>query len=151
MSFLTTWGSRNRRNAPATFNGVNDAMSQFDRAFENIFNDGFYVQPSRQKMVGPQSYIVTDDKEHRISIALPGVPKNAVEVTVAGGTLTVGYQADDGDGTAITFATSFNKSWTLPDGVDTKNIAASSTDGVLTISVPRIEAKADTGRTISVE
>ena len=150
MSFLTPW-SRTRRNTPATnFNSTSDLMNQFDRAFESIFNDGFYIQPTRSKMVGPQSYVVTDDVAHRISIALPGVPKDAVEVSVVNGTLSVGYQASDDD-TATVFATSFTKSWTLPDGVDTDNIAASSTDGVLTITVPRIEAKADTGRTITVE
>ena len=151
MSFLTPWGSRNRRNTPATFSGTNDILNEFDRAFGSIFNDGFFIQPTRSKTVGPQSYVVTDDKAHQISIALPGVPKDAVEVSVASGTLSVGYQASDSDGDAVVFATSFSKSWTLPDGVDTENISASSVDGVLTITVPRVEAKTDTGRTITVK
>jgi len=147
MSFLTPWG-RTRRNTPATFNS-SDWSNHLERAFGDIFDDGFFVQP-RTRNVGPQSYVATDDTEHRISIALPGVPKDAVAVSINDRTLTVGYEASGETYNEATFATSFAKSWTLPDGVDVESISASSDDGILTITVPRIEAKASTGRTITV-
>ena len=153
MSFLTPWG-RTRRNTPATtFGGTStDLWNQLDSAFEGLFNDGFFVQPTRSRTVGPQSYVVTDDTSHRISIALPGVPKDAVQVNIANGALTVGYEASgNSEDQAVAFATSFNKSWTLPDGVDTDNITAASNDGVLTITVPRTEATASAGRTITID
>ena len=150
MSFLVPWG-RNRRNTPATNFGSSDLFNQFDRAFGDVFNDGFFVQPNRSTSVGPQSYIATDDAEYRISLAIPGVPKSAVNVTVGDNTLIVGYEATGEDYNSAVFSTSFTKSWTLPENVDVEGIAASSDNGILTITVPRIEAKASEGRTITVK
>ena len=146
----------NRRRAKPNTTNTNviattgDWFDQFDHAFTNIFNEGFYVQP-RTNYVGPQSYIATDESEHRISIALPGVPKDAVDVNVASGILTVGYEASGETYNAATFSTSFKKTWTLPDDCDAENITAAAEDGVLTISVPRTQAKASTGRSITVQ
>tara|TARA_B100000287_G_scaffold431196_1_gene487976 strand:- start:1387 stop:1833 length:447 start_codon:yes stop_codon:yes gene_type:complete len=148
MSFLVPWG-RSRRSTPATFNS-SDWSTQVERAFGDIFDDGFFVQP-RTRNVGPQSYVATDDTEHRISIAMPGVPKDAVSVNVSERTLTVGYEASGTTYNEATFATSFTKTWTLPDAVDVESITASAEDGILTITVPRTEAKASTGRTITIE
>ena len=146
MSFLSPWRTR-RTNT--TNNG--DWFNQFDRAFTEMFNDGFYVQPNRTSNVGPQSYVATDNTEHRISIALPGVPKEDVSVNIGDGALTVGYEASSDDYNSAIFSTSFTKSWTLPEGVDVEGISASSENGVLTITVPRTEAKASEGRTITVK
>jgi HSP20 family protein len=151
MSFLTPWGHTNRRHTPATFTGSANLINQFDRAFGDIFNDGFYVSPQRGSSVGPQSYVATDDVEHRISIALPGVPKDAVDVTVGDNTLIVGYEASGDDYNSAVFSTSFTKSWTLPEGIDVEGIAAMSDNGILTITVPRTHAKASEGRTIAVK
>jgi HSP20 family protein len=146
MSFLTPWG-QNRRNTPATFTGSVDWSNHLERAF----NEGFYVSPNRGTSVGPQSYIATDDVEHRISIALPGIPKEAVDVTVGGNTLIVGYEASGDDYNSAVFSASFTKSWTLPEGIDAEGIAAMSDNGILTITVPRTHAKASEGRTITVK
>lgn len=152
MSILTPWRN-SRRTTPATYNGTStgDLFNQFDRAFTEMFTDGFYVQPHRTSYVGPQSYVATDDTEHRISIALPGVPKEAVDVNIGDGALTVGYEATSDDYNSAIFSTSFTKSWTLPEGIDVEGITAASENGVLTITVPRTEAKASKGRTITVK
>lgn len=155
MSILTPWNNNRRRSnmttptKTSTFNA--DFFDQFDRAVSNIFNDGFYVQPHRTSHVGPQSYVATDDTEHRISIALPGVPKEAVNVNIGDGALTVGYEATSDDYNSAIFSTSFRKSWTLPEGVDVEGVTATSENGILTISVPRTETKASKGRTITVK
>lgn len=148
MSFIVPWGSR-RRNTPATT--TTNLFNQFDRAFENMLNDGFFVQPTRSTSVGPQSYIATDDTEHRISIAIPGVPKDDVTVNISGGALTVGYEAASDDYNSAVFSTSFTKSWTLPENIDVEGISATSDNGVLTITVPRTVTKASEGRTITVK
>ena len=154
MSIFNTWANNRRRSVdvPATTNTFNaEFFDQFDRAISNVFNDGFYVQPHRTSHVGPQSYVATDEAEHRISLALPGVPKEAVNVNIGDGTLIVGYEATSDDYNSAIFSTSFTKSWTLPEGVDVEGITASSENGVLTISVPRTETKASEGRTITVK
>ena len=151
MSILTPWNRRRNESSNAT-NALTagDWFDQFDQAFTNVFDNGFYVRP-RTGYVGPQSYIATDEAEHRISIALPGVPKDAVNVNVASGILTVGYEASGDTYNAAAFSTSFKKTWTLPDDCDVENITAAAEDGVLTITVPRTQAKASTGRSITVQ
>ena len=150
MSILTPWNRRRTTAAPSTTQAQGDWFDQFDQAFTSIFDNGFYVRP-RTNYVGPQSYIATDESEHRISIALPGVPKDAVNVNVISGVLTVGYEASGDTYNAATFSTSFTKTWTLPDDCDAENITAAAEDGVLTISVPRTQAKASTGRSIAIQ
>ena len=155
MSILNPWAGNRRRTAAAptnpntTFN--TEFFDQFDRAVSNIFNDGFYVQPTRTSYVGPQSYVATDDSEHRISLALPGVPKEAVSVNIGDGALTVGYEATGDDYNTAVFSASFKKSWTLPENIDAENVTATSENGILTITVPRTESKASEGRTITVK
>ena len=147
--FLTPWNTR--RNTGTGFNsGLVDAL---DRIVDSTFADasgGFLVQPTVSS-TGPQSYVTTTENAHRIDIALPGVPKDAVNVSVSNGAITIGYESNSTEGTTNVFSTSFTKSWTLPDGVDVDNITASSENGVLSVTIPYASASALSGRTITVE
>lgn len=147
--FLTPWNSR-RNTTTDNFNN-NGIFEAFDRMLDTTFanSSGFLVQPTPSG-TGPQSYVTTTDTEHRIDIAIPGVPKDAVNVSVANGALTIGYDAEDTTATA-TFATSFAKTWTLPDGVDVEAITATSENGVLTVTLPYANTQGLAGRTITVE
>ena len=144
--FLTPWNTR--RNTNTGFNGgLVDALDRLvDSTFADAANGGFLVQPTVSS-TGPQSYVTTTDAAHRIDIALPGVPKSAVNVSVSSGALTVGYEATADS----VFSTSFTKTWALPDGVDVDNITASSENGVLSVTIPYATTSGLAGRTITVE
>jgi len=148
MSFFLT-PRTNRRNVGFN-NGLVDAL---DRLVESTFADasgGFLVQPALSSN-GPQSFVTTTDEAHRIDIALPGVPKDAVNVSVSNGTLTVGYESEGTDANSSAFSTSFTKTWTLPDGVDVDGITAASENGVLSVTIPYANVSGLAGRTITVE
>ena len=147
MSFFLT-PRTNRRNVGFN-NGLVDAL---DRLVESTFADtsgGFLVQPALSSSA-PQSFVTTTDEAHRIDIALPGVPKNAVNVSVANGAITIGYDATNTADTAV-FSTSFTKTWTLPDGVDIEAITATSENGVLSVTIPYSTGGGLAGRTITVD
>ena len=147
--FLTPWNSR--RNATSDNFNNNGIFEAFDRMLDTTFTNsgGFLVQPTPSG-TGPQSYVTTTDTEHRIDIAIPGVPKDAVNVSVSNGVLTVGYDAEGATATT-TFATTFAKTWALPDGVDVEAITATSENGVLTVTLPYANTQGFAGRTITVE
>ena len=149
--FLTPWNSR-RNTTTDNFNN-NGIFEAFDRMLDTTFanSGGFLVQPTTSG-TGPQSYVTTTDTEHRIDIAIPGVPKDAVNVSVANGALTVGYESTAAfENLTNVFSTSFTKTWTLPDGVDVEAITATSENGVLTVTLPYANTQGFAGRTITVE
>ena len=79
------------------------------------------------------------------------MPKDAIEIDVADGVLTVRgkredkNEAKDADGKVFrreSFVGTFSRSFRLPDNVDTDAITAEHVDGVLEVRVPKAaEAK----------
>ena len=93
----------------------------------------------------PLADIVEKDKEYLIKIDLPQVPKEDVKVTCDDGVLTVRGERkvekeEKGDKVHRTerFYGMFERSFMLPDDVDTPAIRAESKDGVLTMHIPRM-------------
>lgn len=153
MGFILTRNSGKDNNYGTFGTGL---FENFDRMIDAAFDnnlDGFFVKPTRfSSTVSPSSTVTATDTEHRINIALPGVPKEAVTVNVDSGTLTVGYDGDGDDvDSSLAFSSSFRKSWTLPEGVDIDGIRASSLNGVLTVVIPKLETTNVAVRSITVE
>ena len=63
--------------------------------------------------------------------------------------LSVAYDSKNDDG-KFSFVSSFNRSWNLGQDVDVNKIVANHEDGILTITVPKPEAKKRVVRTIKV-
>jgi len=106
-----------------------------------------------------------DDGSYHIRADLPGVGPDSIEVTVDSGTLTIqaertpDYRESEQVILAERFQGSFARQVSLGEGVDTENLSADFTDGVLHVTIPasprsqprRIEIThaAASGRTIS--
>jgi len=97
------------------------------------------------RMIRVEDYV--HDGDYVVRAELPGLdPEKDVEVSVAGGTLTIHaerreehtepHHCEFRHGT-------FTRSVTLPDGADTEHITASYGKGILEITVPVPEAKAE--------
>lgn len=87
---------------------------------------------------------MTDDG-YIISLALPGVPPDAIELTAEGRTLSVTVDERDDrqreDGSyrgAVAGRRTF--SWLLPEGADAESIRADCEHGMLTITIPKAES-----------
>jgi len=92
----------------------------------------------------PAVDVTEDDKAYKVTAELPGLEEKDVNVTVAGGMLTIKgektYEKDNKDKknhvTERAYG-SFERSFTLPDGVDADKIAAEIAKGVLTVTLPK--------------
>jgi len=86
-----------------------------------------------------------DDGAYKITAELPVLEEKDVNVTVAGGMLTIkGEKSYEKDEKKKDYHMSeraygsFQRSFTLPDGVDADKIAADLAKGVLTVTLPKI-------------
>jgi HSP20 family protein len=106
----------------------------------------------------PSVDISETDQEYLIRAALPAVKKEDVRVTYEDGMLTLSGERrkeEEQKGEKFhrveSFYGKFSRSFTLPDAIDAKVIRAEAKDGVLTVHVPKMEAKKTKIATITVQ
>ena len=122
--------------------------SLFDSVFNDLFNDEFIARPY-MSAAKRNSQVLNRDEDWQIVFAIPGVKKHEVAVKVDDFVLSVSYdnkRAND----QFNFVSSFSRSWNLGNDVDVNKITANHEDGILTITVPKPEAKKRVVRTIEV-
>ena len=122
--------------------------------FEEFFNDSFLPRffdgdnwVSNNNKV-PAVNVEEDEKEYRIEVAAPGLEKDDLKVSVNDGVLTISsekkVEKEDKKDSYIRREfgyTSFCRSFTLPDEVDSEKISAKHKNGVLHVNIPKTEAK----------
>ena len=114
----------------------NGVPSIFDTFFDEIFNvPSFRVSPDRN--TAPQVRVDVNDNAYDVSIATPGLPKDAVDVTIKENVLTVTHENKKETDNSY-FCSSFKKSWTLPKDVNVDEITAKYNNGVFNVNVPRV-------------
>ena len=122
--------------------------SLFDTMFNDIFNDEFMARPY-MSMAKRNSQVLNRDEDWQIVFAIPGVKKDQVNIKVDDFVLSVSYDNKDSND-QFNFVSSFSRSWNVGHDVDVSKIVANHEDGVLTITVPKPEAKKRVVRTIEV-
>jgi HSP20 family protein len=92
----------------------------------------------------PAANIAESDKEYTIRADLPEVKKDAIEVSVENGVLTISGERryekasdDEREHRRETFHGNFQRSFALPEDVDVEAINADSKDGVLIVHLPK--------------
>lgn len=105
-------------------------LSPFIRAEANVFSPAFEVKETKEG--------------YEFKADLPGVKESDLHITLSGNRLTLSGKRDaEKEEQAQTYYTyersygSFTRTFSLPDGIDAKNIHADLRDGVLTMHVPR--------------
>jgi len=108
--------------------------------------------------LSPASDASSDDGAYRISVELPGVPEEAVELRVDDGVLSVtGEKTATREDRGETWYFSgreygaFRRSFRLPGDADADRAEAHMKDGVLEITVPRRAPEESRGRRIAVK
>jgi HSP20 family protein len=96
----------------------------------------------------PLANISESDKEYLIRYELPDVKKEDVKIAVADGVITISgerkLQREDKSENAIRVESiygAFQRSFLLPENVDTKGIQAESEDGVLRVHIPKVKTE----------
>ncbi len=141
---------------PAEWRPFEGLRREVDRLFEDFqlgawrspFGRGaFDVQPFWRGDLwsrAPAVDIVDKENAYEISAELPGVDENSIDVKFSDGTLTIkGEKRDEREEKKKNFYLaerrygSFQRSFSIPAGVDADRIEASFKNGVLTVMFPK--------------
>ena len=152
-----------RPSAVEAWRPLESLRREVDRLFEDL-DRGFFRFPSRalaefepfwRRAGGTAVDIVERDKDFLVAAELPGMSEKDVELKLANDLLTIkgeekeekreGYHLSERrDG-------SFERSFRVPEGVDTDKIEANFNKGVLTVILPKKPEAMKAARTIDIK
>jgi HSP20 family protein len=119
----------------------------FTREIDRVF-DAFFGQTDQGRRWVPPMDLVEAEDHFILKADLPGLSEDDVNIEVQDGTLTISgerqaehEQRERGWYHIERSFGSFNRSLTLPDGVDPDGIEASFKDGVLEVHIPKPEER----------
>ncbi len=127
-----------------------NSFRRFDRVFDDVMGATFgtATHPNAGRAFSPSIDVFSDDTRTAFVADVPGVRTEDLDVSVEGRVLTIrgGRKFVDpspGKKTQALLGRSygtFSRSYTLPDDLDVSRLSAELSDGVLTISIPKLEA-----------
>ena len=145
---LVKWNSNGNSNLPA-----------FSNLLENFFGRDLsdFVGRDFTSSVPAVNVVETADA-FKVEVAAPGLKKENIQITFHNNVLTIGSKTEHStEDTKSKYArkefgyTSFQRSFTVPNTVDTEKIEANYTDGILNVRLPkREESKEKSARQISI-
>ena len=132
---LVNFNSKTRNNAP-----------YFNNVFDSLFTDALQKNYSINKV--PNVNILETEATYKIQLAAPGLQKEDFQINVKKDTLSVWAEKKDADMDGdqkynrreFDFS-SFARSFNLPEGADADQISAEYINGILTISIAKIDEK----------
>lgn len=127
--------------------------SEMDRLFDRFDRFGFpsfaslpslFERPASFSFNLPAVDVTEDDKAYRIEAELPGLDEKDIEVSLNGDLLVLKgekrqekEEKDKNTYVSERSYGSFQRAFSLPDGVDRNKIAADFSRGVLTVTLPK--------------
>lgn len=99
-------------------------LPTLDRVFDDVMRESFAFAGGPT----PSVEVRTEDSRVVLELDVPGVKPDDLSVEVEGKLLYVSGKRN---------GMSFERAWTLPEGLDTENLKASLDYGVLTIEIPK--------------
>ena len=125
---------------------------RMDRFFDDFANSTPTVEFRKDLDFIPACDFEETDKKYSISLDVPGMSKDQLQVELSGNTLTISGEKNEekteGRGAGRSFERfhgRFERSFTLPHASETDKAEADYKDGVLRLSIPKSEtAKAKT-------
>lgn len=158
---------------PATREANDHPVVRVQREMERMFDDlfrafgtpdtgirvpGFSGGTGLASMLRPQLDIAENDKGYTITVEIPGVDRDDVDISVDDGALLIrgekrqSNEERDGDYHAIERSYGrFQRVLDLPDDADEENASAHFQNGVLKVEVPRSASAKQRGRRIGVK
>jgi HSP20 family molecular chaperone IbpA len=140
-----------------------DAMSARQaRIMDQMMNGMFSMPQGNVNIVSssyPQSSFITKKDKYILQFAAPGIDKKDIKISLDGKTLSVTYKASkeadskdsDGSESYQSYTNQFAQYVTAPSDVDADKISSNYKDGVLTVTLPRIELPKTQPKTINVD
>jgi len=151
--------------APHTVKSI--SRDEFVSAFDNIFdNFAREFMPNAYKDLGPGFFekgaypkcnVYEYEDKIKIVAEIPGLQKDQLSVEVEDGVLIIAGNkhnvSEDKEAKIIRQElkrSSFKRSFELADSLDGNDISAKFEDGVLSISIPKIEPERSTKKTVKI-
>jgi HSP20 family protein len=147
-----------RSSARAAWQPFEGLRREIDRLFDD-FDRGFWRSPSRHSIfdvepfwqrqlatwsAAPAVDFAEKDSAFEVTAELPGMDEKNIEVKLVNGNLIIkGEKKEEKEEKKKDYHVSerhfgsFERSFTLPEGVDTDKIGASFNKGVLTVTLPK--------------
>lgn len=127
-----------------TFRPLEDVYQEVDGILQSLWND--QTRTSGTSAFAPRVNIAETETQFEVSVDLPGVPADKVDVSVHEGQLIIsGKREDVAEESGKTYhrverrTGEFQRAITLPEDIDEQNITAEYVDGVLTVNLPKSE------------
>ena len=138
---------RHRRNQPVAADvAARDPFLSFVDRFFNEVAPLTFQTPERGFV--PAMDIVETEDAFVATADLPGLTKDDIEISLDDGVLSVSgerkVESEEGEGKSFRRVERafgrFQRAFTLPQGVDLEKVQAGFNDGVLTVTLPKLEA-----------
>ena len=121
--------------------------SDFNRIFDQFFADFGLSGHRRACHVQPTVDIIEKEDQLQLLADMPGMEKKDIKVTVSDGLLTIEGSRDEvleeSEGSyrrTERVTGTFHRSFKLPEWVDSGNVDASYKNGVLSVTIPKLES-----------
>ena len=117
----------------------------FDSVFDNGFGSGF-LSNFNDGLTVPAVNIKEDVDEYKLELAIPGMKKSDFNVDVDNKVLSISAEIkEENEETNENYTrrefgySSFKRTFTLPDSVESDKVKATYNDGILSVSLPKRE------------
>ncbi|MFW5874141.1 MAG: Hsp20/alpha crystallin family protein [Verrucomicrobiota bacterium] len=115
------------------FNTGASSIERFGSLLDDFLGQGAAVSQ-------PAVDLYEDDQNYYARLELPGVKKDAIDIELENAVLTVSSSQEEESGDSRR-SVSFQRSISVPDGIDAGKVSAKLEDGVLTITLPKEETR----------
>lgn len=122
-----------------------DDFMEPHRWMNDFFNRDFPALAKRERFFSPAIDVDETETEYLLSADMPGIKKEDINIECVSNQLTISaerkYESSEGKKSDYQerFYGTYQRSFSLPTGVDAERIAASFENGVLTVYVPKAE------------
>ena len=145
---------RDKETSPASENGASsNPLVSLQRDINHVFEDfwrkvenGWNGDDSVVGMFGPSTDVTETDKSVNVSVELPGMTEEDIDISLSGNTMTIRGEKkieheEERKGVYMSerHYGSFHRTVPLPAGVDPDKAEATYKNGVLTVSIPKTE------------
>ena len=132
-------------------------FQNFDKFIADVFNTPIFNDDAKNGMATPSVNVAENDAEYRLEVAAPGLVKEDFKINIEDTLLTISAEKkvenEKKEGEKYIRRefgyTAFKRSFTLPETIDVANIKATYDNGVLHLSLPKVEVK-KTMKTIDI-
>ena len=125
----------------------------FGGVFDQIFNDSY--RASEANTIRPKANVEETDTQIVLELAVPGFDKNDVTIKIENDILHIEGKKEEEDDRKFSRqefrVNRFNRQFTLSEIIDTESVSANFLNGVLTITLPKVEAQQPKSITVPVE